>query len=112
MSYVSRVSLLLRLYPAAWRARYQDEMEAVLEQHRVTIATIFDLLWGALDARLDPSFTSERMFRPMSRLRASAVALFVAFAAFFLGVAAFKERGQPEGKRRLHNLGLIVAPHA
>jgi hypothetical protein len=87
--------LLLRLYPAAWRARYQDELEAVLEQHTITIATIVDLLWGALDARLDPAFTSERMFRPMSRLRASAVALFLTFAAFILGYGAFTRLTDP-----------------
>lgn len=89
------VGLLLRLYPAAWRARYQDELEAVMEQHTITFATIIDLLWGALDARLDPAFTSERMFRPMSRLRASAVALFLTFAAFFLGYGAFTRLTDP-----------------
>ena len=89
------VGALLRLYPAAWRTRYQDELEAVLEQHTITFATIVDLLWGALDARLDPAFTSERMFRPMSRLRASAVALFLAFAAFTLSYIAFNRLTDP-----------------
>lgn len=89
------VGLLLRLYPAAWRARYQDELEAVLEQHTITFATIVDLLWGALDARLDPAFTSKRMFRPMSRLRVSAVALFLTFAAFILGYGAFTRLTDP-----------------
>lgn len=87
--------LVLLLYPAAWRARYQDELEAVLEQHTITFTSIIDLLWGALDARLDPAFTSERMFRPMSRLRASAVALFLTFAAFFLGYGAFSRLTDP-----------------
>jgi hypothetical protein len=86
---------VLRLYPSAWRARYQDELEAVLDQHRVTLATIVDLLWGALDARLDPAFSSERIFRPMSRLRASAVALFCAYAAFILGYVAFQRLTDP-----------------
>ena len=45
--------LLLRLYPRAWRDRYEAEMEALLEQHDVTIATVLDLLWGAGDAWLD-----------------------------------------------------------
>jgi hypothetical protein len=97
---------MLRLYPAAWRARYQDELEAVLEQHTITLATIVDLLWGALDARLDPTFTSERMFRPMSRLRTSAVALFLAYAAFVLGYGAFTRLTDPrapfDDAARLH----------
>jgi hypothetical protein len=89
------IGAVVRFYPAAWRARYQDELEAVLEQHAITLATIVDLLWGALDARLDPAFTSERMFRPMSRLRASAVALFCAYAAFVLGYGAFTRLTDP-----------------
>ena len=101
-----RATMLLRLYPPAWRARYQDELEAVLEQHAITMATIVDLLWGALDARLDPAFTSERMFRPMSRLRASAVALFCAYAAFTLGYGAFQRLADPaapfDDAARLH----------
>lgn len=101
-----RAALLLRLYPPTWRARYQDELEAVLEQHTITLATIVDLLWGALDARLDPAFSTERMFRPMSRLRASAVALFCAYAAFTLGYGAFQRLADPaapfDAAARLH----------
>lgn len=90
------VSALLMLYPIAWRARYQDELEAVLEQHTITLATLVDLFWGALDARLDPAFTSERMFRPMSRLRVSAVALFLAYVAFVLGYVAVVRLTDPQ----------------
>ena len=63
-----RAHRLLRLYPLAWRKRYQDEVEALLDQHSVTLATTVDLLWGALDARLDPAFTSEGSDSPMARL--------------------------------------------
>ena len=41
---------LLRLYPAWWRDRYEDEMEAVLDQHPVTFSTVIDLVRGAADA--------------------------------------------------------------
>jgi len=44
---------LLRLYPRAWRRRYEAEMRAVVEQHHVTLATRLDLLRGALDAWQD-----------------------------------------------------------
>jgi hypothetical protein len=43
---------LLRLYPAWWRARYEEEMQAVLDQHQVTLRTRINLLRGALDAWL------------------------------------------------------------
>ena len=40
------------LYPKAWRVRYGDEFDAVLERQRLTPAAIIDLLLGALDAHL------------------------------------------------------------
>jgi hypothetical protein len=43
---------LLRLYPRSWRARYEAEVVAVLEQHGCTTRTLVDLVVGALDARL------------------------------------------------------------
>jgi DNA-binding PadR family transcriptional regulator len=47
---------ILRLYPPAWRERYEAEMVALLEQHQITFWTVLDLLVGALDARLDPHY--------------------------------------------------------
>lgn len=44
--------LLLRLYPAAWRARYEDEFLAVLEARPLSPFDAFDIGLGALDARL------------------------------------------------------------
>lgn len=43
---------LLRLYPRAWRARYGEEMLALLEEHHITLRTRINLLRGALDAQL------------------------------------------------------------
>ncbi len=50
-----RVNWILRLYPSAWRQRYQEEMQALLELHTITAVTALDLLFGALDAWLDPA---------------------------------------------------------
>lgn len=44
--------LLLRLYPAAWRARYEEEFLAVLEERPLSPFDVFDIALGALDARL------------------------------------------------------------
>jgi hypothetical protein len=53
---------LLRLYPRTWRARYEAEVAAVLEQHGCTPRTLVDLAAGALDARLLlPRFAEEEL---------------------------------------------------
>lgn len=45
---------LLYLYPAAWRARYEEEFLAVLEERPISPFDAFDIVLGALDARLRP----------------------------------------------------------
>jgi len=53
---------LLRLYPKPWRARYEAEVAAVLDQHGCTVRTLVDLAAGALDARLLlPRFAQEEL---------------------------------------------------
>ena len=47
-------SVLLRLYPRAWRRRYGAEMRTLLAGQRVSLRTYADLLAGAVDARLNP----------------------------------------------------------
>ena len=44
--------LLLRLYPARWRARYGDEFAAILEERPLGPFDVADVLLGALDAQL------------------------------------------------------------
>ncbi len=46
------MSRLVRLYPAAWRARYGDELEALLEDDPPSPFDTLDLLLGAIDAHL------------------------------------------------------------
>ena len=45
-------SLLIRCYPARWRARYGDEFEAILEERPLGPFDVADILLGALDAQL------------------------------------------------------------
>jgi hypothetical protein len=45
-------SLLIRCYPAAWRERYADEFEAILEERPLGPFDVADIILGALDARL------------------------------------------------------------
>ena len=50
----SRAARYVGLYPRAWRERYGDELEAVLEADGLGLRTRFDLVRGALDAHLHP----------------------------------------------------------
>ncbi len=46
--------VLLRLYPATWRTRYEEEFLAVLEERPLSPFDVIDIMLGALDARLRP----------------------------------------------------------
>jgi hypothetical protein len=46
------IGLLLRCYPARWRARYGEEFAAVLAERPLGPFDVADVLLGALDARL------------------------------------------------------------
>ncbi len=84
------ITTLLRCYPSAWRERYETEMTDILDQHDVTFMTWFDLLRGALDARLDPAFVVNR--GPMTeRLRRSEIAIFCSFVAFVVTGVGFQK---------------------
>ena len=86
------LSWLLKLYPRAWRERYEIEMVALLEEHNVTLFTLFDLLLGALDARLNPFFRGQNRLSAverMSRLRNAHSTIFWAFPVFWMCWIAF-----------------------
>jgi hypothetical protein len=48
------VTVLLSLYPRAWRERYEDEFIALLEARPPDVHDKVDILRGAVDARLHP----------------------------------------------------------
>lgn len=77
---------MLRLYPPAWRERYEAEMVALLWQHEITLWTVLDLFIGALDARLDPHYRRSRQLLPMQQLQASWKLLASAGVAFWLSL--------------------------
>jgi len=49
-----KIVWLLRLYPRAWRRRYEDELAVLLEQHPISLPVILDIILGAIDAHLWP----------------------------------------------------------
>jgi hypothetical protein len=52
------MKILIRLYPREWRARYGDEMAQLIADQPRTIRLAFDLIAGAIDARLHPQFSA------------------------------------------------------
>jgi len=63
------IKWIVRLYPKAWRERYEQEMIELLGAHEITFWTWLDLLWNALDARLDPFYRRSVLLSPFRRLR-------------------------------------------
>lgn len=50
---------LLRLYPAAWRARYGEEFAELLVSRPPALRDRLDIIAGALDARLHPQVAAD-----------------------------------------------------
>lgn len=73
---------IVKLYPRKWRERYEIEMLALLEDHPITLLTVFDLLFGVLDARLDPHYRTGQALSAFKRPHTATLIFFAAFALF------------------------------
>ena len=75
---------LVALYPAGWRARYEEEFLAVLDQRPPRLSQVIDITWGAIDAHLFPQAPEGRyrMFTRISGLAAigAGLLLLIGFA--------------------------------
>ena len=92
-------SFLIRLYPAAWRARYGDEFEAILEEQPLGPFDVADILFAALDAHLhlrglDTASNRQRGFTMSLRLGGSAAIL--GPLLFLAGFAAMSTDGSDD----------------
>ena len=54
------MSRLVRLYPAAWRARYESECQALLADRPPGLGDVVDTIRGAVDAHLHPHLVDDR----------------------------------------------------
>ncbi len=85
------MNALVRLYPRAWRERYGDELAALLEDQPATLLDRFDLIRGAVDARLHPQVPGHDVAPeqeiPMDRRLLGAVAA-LGGAVWLVGVAS------------------------
>ena len=95
------IPILVRLYPPDWRARYEQELVALLADTVLTPSAVLDIALGALDARMSRDYPSEagagrKVRRPMlDRLAPLAIVLGGVFLAMFIVV--FLAAGSPEG---------------
>ena len=101
------IATLLRCYPLAWRDRYEAEMTELLEHHEATFSTWFDLIRGALDARLDPAFAGQ-LGTKMTRLRRSEIIVFCSFVAYVLAGIGFQKMTEDADKAGVMGAHLSV----
>jgi hypothetical protein len=111
----TRGTWLVRLYPAGWRERYEDEFVAMLEDARPSLTDYADILLGALDARLFLRDATGRTLTMLTRYRAANIAVFCSWIAFVLAGLALN--GQLDdspfiplmrGRADLHGLWLVL----
>ena len=81
---VARGSLCL--YPAAWRARYGDEVRALLEDSGADLRTIASLAWQAMLMRIWPP---RHLYDPPTRMRASLATVGAAWTVLAGLIAVF-----------------------
>ena len=109
--------LMVGCYPRRWRARYGDDVLALLQERRSGPRTVVNLALGALGARLDPAWRSEgpARFGPDSPLRmaaqvAAAAATVVAVVGGLLALDAWNEQRTDGVLTADYSAGLAVSP--
>jgi hypothetical protein len=106
------MSLLIRLYPASWRARYEDEFLAFLEERPVSPFDAFDILLGALDAHLRPrSLAIELAPRrnPPMNARIAGLAAMVGGALILIALpTAWLQANMPEDMATIVQVMLVL----
>ena len=65
------MSRLVRLYPKAWRDRYEEEFLTLLAERPPTFADLLDTVRGAVDAHLNPQARGRTLAVDASRSPAS-----------------------------------------
>jgi hypothetical protein len=85
------VGWLVRLYPRAWRERYEEEFVAMLEQGPVSTRDLFDVALGVVDAWLRPQVVHEGRLVMVARMRGSVLAVLWAWAGVVVGGVGFRK---------------------
>jgi hypothetical protein len=86
---------LVTLYPPRWRARYGDELEALLDEQPVTPALVIDIVRGAFAARAASPATGGITMRTRVPALASLLAVLLVLPAVTFLTAAMVRSMQP-----------------
>lgn len=103
-------SLLIRCYPARWRARYGDEFEMLLEDRPLGPYDVADILLGALDAHLRlrrHGVASHQTRRFTMSLRIGGIAAIIGASLIVIVIAL--TGGRTEGAEDASSITLLVA---
>jgi hypothetical protein len=84
----------LALYPAAWRARYGDEVSALVEDSGAGPRTIASLAWQAIPAWIWPA---RHLYDRPARMRASLATVLLAWTALAGLALVFAQLTQAQG---------------
>jgi hypothetical protein len=102
------MSRLVRLYPRAWRERYEDEFLRLIEDRPPSRLERFDIVRGAIDAWLHPQVRSAPAARENSDRTGVVVAAVLGGLAFAAGgVSIATARIGPDGYKD-HDLGFVI----
>src|SRR5512136_3074390 len=78
---------LTGLYPRAWRERYAEEFEAMLEQCLHSPLDVVDIMLGALDAHLqllNGENVNWRLMNMLNKIRTTILIVFAAYIGFIV----------------------------
>jgi hypothetical protein len=96
---------LLRLYPAAWRARYGDEFLALLEDRPPSLGERLDIVRSALDARVSPQLPGPTRVSDRAGLGA-----LVGFALFYGAIAVMLNGPEHVDEYGTYRDGIAAVP--
>jgi hypothetical protein len=87
--------LLVALYPDRWRARYGDELQALIDEEPATPSLVIDVVRGALEARAASSSSGDFAMRTRSPALVSLLAVVLVLPAVTFLTAALVRSLQP-----------------
>jgi hypothetical protein len=88
---------MVRLYPRAWRERYEEEFGALLEERPASVLDLYDVALGAVDAWLFPQVVHERSMALMvGRMRNSVLLVLWAWVGVVTAGVGFRKMTEYE----------------